>query len=202
MTPLTPRATTTGPELGAAYVPPRQPQPVPAPVEPDRARRHAALRLVAYSSLILFFELALIRYTASYVRVFGFYSNFVLIAAFLGMGVGLLRADAAERLKWLAVPASLLLVGAVVYLSRMVIAVPQGPAEHFWTVFEGGGREGVPLLLAVVGLFGLCTVFFVPDRKSTRLNSSHANISYAVFCLKKKKTFAAPVFYTSQHDAV
>src|ERR1035437_9341655 len=35
--------------------------------------------------------------------------------------------------------------------------------------------------------------FYVPpveviaDRKSTRLNSSHANISYAVFCLKKKK---------------
>src|SRR3712207_7742981 len=27
-----------------------------------------------------------------------------------------------------------------------------------------------------------------PDRKSTRLNSSHANISYAVFCLKKKTT--------------
>src|SRR3712207_7201734 len=30
------------------------------------------------------------------------------------------------------------------------------------------------------------------DRKSTRLNSSHANISYAVFCLKKKK-LSAPV---------
>src|SRR5258707_9718302 len=28
------------------------------------------------------------------------------------------------------------------------------------------------------------------DRKSTRLNSSHANISYAVFCLKKKKKFS------------
>src|SRR3712207_6889015 len=27
------------------------------------------------------------------------------------------------------------------------------------------------------------------DRKSTRLNSSHANISYAVFCLKKKKQY-------------
>src|SRR2546430_8832993 len=27
-----------------------------------------------------------------------------------------------------------------------------------------------------------------PDRKSTRLNSSHSQISYAVFCLKKKKT--------------
>src|SRR3712207_7315267 len=30
------------------------------------------------------------------------------------------------------------------------------------------------------------------DRKSTRLNSSHANISYAVFCLKKKSPHAAP----------
>src|SRR3712207_7200897 len=29
----------------------------------------------------------------------------------------------------------------------------------------------------------------IEDRKSTRLNSSHANISYAVFCLKKKKNF-------------
>src|SRR3712207_9552219 len=28
-----------------------------------------------------------------------------------------------------------------------------------------------------------------PDRKSTRLNSSHANISYAVFCLKKKNIY-------------
>src|SRR3712207_8854171 len=28
---------------------------------------------------------------------------------------------------------------------------------------------------------------YLQDRKSTRLNSSHANISYAVFCLKKKK---------------
>src|SRR5438445_9778759 len=30
------------------------------------------------------------------------------------------------------------------------------------------------------------------DRKSTRLNSSHANISYAVFCLKKKKKQKTP----------
>src|SRR3712207_7198964 len=30
------------------------------------------------------------------------------------------------------------------------------------------------------------------DRKSTRLNSSHANISYAVFCLKKKTTLTSP----------
>src|SRR3712207_7288669 len=35
-----------------------------------------------------------------------------------------------------------------------------------------------------------------PDRKSTRLNSSHANISYAVFCLKKKKP-SPPEYLTS-----
>src|SRR3712207_8979222 len=33
---------------------------------------------------------------------------------------------------------------------------------------------------------GEVAMYFVEDRKSTRLNSSHANISYAVFCLKKK----------------
>src|SRR3712207_7423333 len=35
------------------------------------------------------------------------------------------------------------------------------------------------------------------DRKSTRLNSSHANISYAVFCLKKKKILSPPSLLTS-----
>src|SRR3712207_7819857 len=34
---------------------------------------------------------------------------------------------------------------------------------------------------------GKTVVMLIKDRKSTRLNSSHANISYAVFCLKKKK---------------
>src|SRR3712207_7914740 len=33
-------------------------------------------------------------------------------------------------------------------------------------------------------------ILVLKDRKSTRLNSSHANISYAVFCLKKKKRSA------------
>src|SRR5690349_23047255 len=35
------------------------------------------------------------------------------------------------------------------------------------------------------------------DRKSTRLNSSHVEISYAVFCLKKKKKTHAPLYTTS-----
>src|SRR5947199_7614008 len=44
------------------------------------------------------------------------------------------------------------------------------------------GRDDWPDLL------GMSTQERVKDRKSTRLNSSHLGISYAVFCLKKKKT--------------
>src|SRR3712207_8041921 len=37
------------------------------------------------------------------------------------------------------------------------------------------------------------------DRKSTRLNSSHANISYAVFCLKKKNITTSPTNWSPTH---
>src|SRR3712207_7117200 len=43
-------------------------------------------------------------------------------------------------------------------------------------------------ILATIGALSLAVTLVVGDRKSTRLNSSHANISYAVFCLKKKNT--------------
>src|ERR1039458_667356 len=41
------------------------------------------------------------------------------------------------------------------------------------------------LLLALKAFEGVAAIL-IPDRKSTRLNSSHLGISYAVFCLKKK----------------
>src|SRR2546430_11406217 len=41
----------------------------------------------------------------------------------------------------------------------------------------------------VSALEALGVLPLIPDRKSTRLNSSHSQISYAVFCLKKQKTF-------------
>src|SRR5579864_8215695 len=84
-----------------------------APSSGLHSAQGAEFRLACYSFLILFFELGFIRYTSAYVRVFGFYLNFVLIATFLGIGVGMLRAGAARLLKWGAVPALLLIVGAV-----------------------------------------------------------------------------------------
>src|SRR5256885_3802795 len=43
--------------------------------------------------------------------------------------------------------------------------------------------------------------FSVADRKSTRLNSSHLVISYAVFCLKKKNSIDSPVDPAQEHAA-
>src|SRR2546430_10579353 len=43
---------------------------------------------------------------------------------------------------------------------------------------------------------------FYLDRKSTRLNSSHSQISYAVFCLKKKKKYCAEYIYPDHSQPV
>src|SRR3712207_7669511 len=50
-----------------------------------------------------------------------------------------------------------------------------------------GGQLMAELRSSEVQIKLLVWIFAI-DRKSTRLNSSHANISYAVFCLKKKKS--------------
>src|SRR3712207_7634453 len=59
-------------------------------------------------------------------------------------------------------------------------------------------HKGVNLVaygfLAVAIMCILIEIILDLDRKSTRLNSSHANISYAVFCLKKKKTHISLLF--------
>src|SRR3712207_8849963 len=51
-----------------------------------------------------------------------------------------------------------------------------------------GGHDDVDAALEGAELRGVRHAAGDQDRKSTRLNSSHANISYAVFCLKKKNT--------------
>src|SRR3712207_6915198 len=85
----------------------------------------------------------------------------------------------------------------------------------FRSAFAGGRNDEVSmmnqieslifLLGAAALLAQLARVLKVPypvflvlggDRKSTRLNSSHANISYAVFCLKKKKTNVFTYLFT------
>src|SRR3712207_8805835 len=75
------------------------------------------------------------------------------------------------------------------FVSRRAFEAVTGPKLEWWLV------KTVGVIVTVVGgvlLSGARRNRVTPelralaDRKSTRLNSSHANISYAVFCLKKK----------------
>lgn len=122
------------------------------------------LPVAGYSFLILFLELALIRFVPGYVRVFGFYLNFVLIAAFLGMGVGLLRAESHARLQWLGAPAVLGLLVAVWAFANVVVRAPIDPDEFLWGVFSeiAPSVRRIGILPAVIILFTLCAAVFIP----------------------------------------
>src|SRR3712207_7177178 len=89
----------------------------------------------------------------------------------------------------------------------MIRRPPRSTLFPYTTLFRSGGRQpqrhhgdaddravlrprrdaGQAVLPAGARVGGVRGAGGPGDRKSTRLNSSHANISYAVFCLKKKK---------------
>src|SRR5436309_14423093 len=80
-------------------------QPEPA----RRGTRHPYLGLFSISFLLLFFELACIRWFGSTVVFLTFFTNIVLLAAFLGMSVGCLSASA--RRNWTVTVIPLLMWG-------------------------------------------------------------------------------------------
>src|SRR3712207_7230499 len=82
----------------------------------------------------------------------------------------------------------------------MIRRPPRSTLFPYTTLFRSGGSDVIKALGGndcIVTSSGAASVvdagegndIVVSDRKSTRLNSSHANISYAVFCLKKKKKY-------------
>src|SRR3712207_8826451 len=94
----------------------------------------------------------------------------------------------------------------------MIRRPPRSTLFPYTTLFRSGGHECVrPLVEGPVAERGDLLVEVAGhladlglaqpadpetlDRKSTRLNSSHANISYAVFCLKKKNRLLALFFH-------
>src|SRR3712207_6850158 len=90
-------------------------------------------------------------------------------------------------------PRSTLFPYTTLFRSAPVIDDEAAEAELGYMVAPHARRRGVAteaLLLLTRWAFeerGIQRAVLHIDRKSTRLNSSHANISYAVFCLKKKK---------------
>src|SRR5437879_9290583 len=82
----------------------------------------------------------------------------------------------------------LLLVALISYNPRDVPVnkLPPNPSTHNWIGPIGAWTAWFWFLVVGAAAYEMPALLFFQDRKSTRLNSSHRCISYAVFCLKKK----------------
>jgi SAM-dependent methyltransferase len=101
------------------------------------ARRGEGARLVGLSFLMLFVELALIRWTGSRVVYLSYFSNFVLLGSFLGIGLGFLSARRRFDLFALA-PVALALI--VVFVSAFPVVVSRASSQvlYFGKLQQGG----------------------------------------------------------------
>lgn len=117
-----------------------------------------ALRVAAASFLVLFLEIALIRWLPAQIRLLSFFSNFILLASFLGIGVGCLLAPTRSRLfAWFPVVLAAIVAG--VWVFRIEVAVQASGAIYFTsgTTDDVVAIESILLLplifMVVVGLF-------------------------------------------------
>jgi Spermine/spermidine synthase domain len=129
----------------------------------SRPLRTQGLRLAVASCLALFLELTLIRWLPAQVRVTAYFPNLVLLAAFLGLGVGSLRSG---RRSLLGLLPAVLSVTVLVSLTLGRIAfTDQGVSEHLWLLYYDLPTDA-PVVAGVrtpiVVLFVLTAVTFVP----------------------------------------
>ena len=106
-------------------------------------------RLLALSFLMLFVELALIRWTGSNILYLSYFSNFILLASFLGIGLGFLRADAGRDLFPLA---PIGLAALIAFVRLFPVEIDRSGTE---LVFFGalGTQSGLPPWLTLPVLF-------------------------------------------------
>src|SRR5215472_8371074 len=104
-------------------------------------------RLVLLSALMLFVELALIRWTGSNVVYLSYFSNFVLLGSFLGIGTGFLRAKARTDLfAWAPV--------LLAFLAGFVMMFPvQLNCAGGILIFFGCQPSGLPIWVTLPVIF-------------------------------------------------
>jgi hypothetical protein len=105
-------------------------------------------RLLLSSALMLFLELALIRWTASNIIHLGYFSNFVLLGSFLGVGVGFLRTSRTTRAP-LYFPIALVLLVAAVF--KFPVTVDRAGSDLIF--FTSLSTSGPPAWLALPVVF-------------------------------------------------
>src|SRR3954471_18074941 len=111
-------------------------------------------RLVLTSGTLLFVELLLIRWVPSEVRYIGFFSNFLLMASFLGIGIGLLLGRRRELDTVAIFPILLLVVVALITKLELNVQVHSAD-ELFFGLAESTAADVNFLVLPIV--FGLVT---------------------------------------------
>ena len=95
--------------------------------------KRLSLELVAASYVVLFQELALIRWLPGQVRVLAYFPNLILVSAFLGLGIGCLRAGQ-RPLRW-AWPASLVVLAVTALASSRIVFAQDSGAEHLYLLY-------------------------------------------------------------------
>jgi hypothetical protein len=130
--------------------------------DPDQKRR--GHRLMGFSALLLYFEVALIRFVPAHVQVASYFINLILIASFLGMGVGLIIQ--AREFKPLAgfIPALVLLLGISQYFSNVVVQAPISGDEYIYSIrlHLSPSSQAWGMVPVVSIIFILCTLVFIP----------------------------------------
>ena len=123
------------------------------------------LQLVLLSCLMLFVELALIRWTGSRVIYLSYFSNFVLLGSFLGIGIGFLRGKARVDLSPYAPLALAVFVGVVILLR---IEIDRGGGRAIY--FGGFEAHGLPLPVVLPIIFvAVATVMALIGEAAWRL---------------------------------
>ncbi len=122
---------------------------LPAEGDPDRPDYSVVRRLVLGSTLMLFLELALIRWLGSNIVHLSYFSNFVLLGSFLGIGLGFLIARRSwSVLPW--VPALLAILVIAVYLAPVTIDRAGDQIIYFTSLSTSGPPAWVVLPLVFV----------------------------------------------------
>ena len=109
------------------------------------------LRLFLTSGTLLFVELLLIRWVPANVRYIGFFSNFLLIASFLGIGLGILLGRRGMRLPISPFAILLFAVVSVVYRAQLNVEI-RSQDELFFGLFDASANTNFLVLPLVVGL--------------------------------------------------
>ena len=105
----------------------------------NTAVRRAGLEILAVSFVVLFQELVLIRWIPIQIRVIAYFPNLILIGAFLGLGIGALRARH-RSLLWAWPLLLLVLVGIARALSGVAFTANQ-VSEHFYLLYHDLGSD-------------------------------------------------------------